>query len=157
MILEKVVKFYYKYENLNLKIAFILISLQILHLYWLTTDVMLTRIIGESFFAFPQIPVPILVAIDYLEIPALVSGSIFYALRIRSGRTARRDFVLLALLLFQVLHLFWITDEVLYDILFSTVPIAIPPYVAWFAILIDFLEVPVIVDLFYKTFRGKRR
>jgi len=156
MMLKKIVDFYKRYEKLGLKITFILISLQILHLYWLTSDVVLLRALGESFFAFPQIPVPVLVAIDYLEIPALFSGLIFYGLRVYRGKEPRRNLLLLVLLAVQVFHIFWITDEILYDVLFSTVPIVIPVYLAWTAIMIDYLEIPVILDLFYKVFRKKR-
>lgn len=155
MVLKKIVGFYQKYESLGLKIAFVLISLQIVHLYWLTTDVVLLRTLGESFFAFPQIPVPLLVAIDYLEIPALFSAITFYALSVNGGKNVRRSSLMLILLSAQVLHIFWITDEVLYDVLFSTVPIVIPTYLALVAISIDYLELPVIADLFHKVFRKR--
>lgn len=75
MILKKIVEFYKKYENLNLRIAFFLISLQIIHLYWLTSDIVMIRLLGETFFAFPQIPPLLFAIIDYIEVPALVSGS----------------------------------------------------------------------------------
>ncbi len=155
MVLKKLVDFWHRYENLNLKIAFVLISLQLIHLYWLTTDVVLLRTFGESFFAFPQVPLPMFIVIDYLEVPALISGITFYALGIYNNSNARRNALLLTLLAIQVLHIFWITDEILYDVLFSTIPIVIPAYVAWVAILIDYLELPVIFDLFRRVF-GKK-
>src|SRR3712207_6849516 len=80
--MQKIVNFWYRYENLNLKITFVLISLQLLHLYWLTTDVVLQRIYGESFLLFPKILLPVFVVIDYIEIPALISGITFYSLSI---------------------------------------------------------------------------
>jgi hypothetical protein len=46
--LQKLIGFWHRYENLNLKIAFVLISLQLIHLYWLTADVVMKRITGES-------------------------------------------------------------------------------------------------------------
>jgi hypothetical protein len=46
--LQKLVRLWYRYENLNLKIAFVLISLQLAHLYWLTADVVVKRITGSS-------------------------------------------------------------------------------------------------------------
>ena len=45
-VLQKLVGFWYRYESLNLKIAFLLISLQLIHLYWLTADVVVKRITG---------------------------------------------------------------------------------------------------------------
>jgi hypothetical protein len=32
-----------------------------------------------------------------------------------------------------------------------------PLYIAWIAILIDYLEIPVMVDLFYKIIKGKKK
>lgn len=155
MVLQKIVDFWKKYENLNLKIAFILISLQIIHLYWLTTDVVLLRIFGESFFAFPQVPLPLFIAIDYLEIPALVAGVTFYSFGVYKQRRLGANLLFLVLLGVQVLHLFWITDEIVYDVLFGVVPVELPAYVAWVAIMIDYLELPVMGNLFYRVFRKK--
>lgn len=155
MILRKIADFYRKYEDLGLKITFALIALQIIHLYWLTTDVVLARSLGESFFAFPQVPQPLFVAIDYLEIPALFSGIVFYGLAIYNNKNSRRSSLFLILLAVQIFHIFWITDEVLYEILFSTIPIAIPAALAWVAISIDYLELPVMADLFYRLFVKK--
>lgn len=53
-VVQKIVEFWEKYENLNLKVAFFLVSLQLVHLYWLTTDVVAKRITGESAFAIPR-------------------------------------------------------------------------------------------------------
>lgn len=155
MILQKIADFWRRYKNLNLKIALVLISLQIIHLYWLTTDVVLERLVGTSFFAFPQIPLPLFVVIDYLEIPALIAGIAFYSLNVYRQRRFGKDFLLLVALAVQIFHLFWITDEVVYDLLLGTIPIQIPVYLAWIAISIDYLELPVIGDLFYKLFRKR--
>lgn len=155
MILQKIAGFWHRYENLNLKIALVLISLQIIHLYWLTTDVVLKRLVGTSFFAFPQIPLPLFVIIDYLEIPALIAGITFYSLNVYRQRKFGKDFLLLVALAIQIFHLFWITDEVVYDLLLGTIPIQIPVFLAWIAISIDYLELPVIGDLFYKLFRKR--
>lgn len=85
ILVQKFIDFYHRYETLGLKITFILISLQIIHLYWLTTDVVLQKIFGQSFFLVPKNLSPLFVVIDYIEIPALVSGIIFYIYSIRSG------------------------------------------------------------------------
>lgn len=155
---QKIVNFWYRYENLNLKITFILISLQLLHLYWLTTDVVLQRIYGESFLIFPKALLPVFVVIDYIEIPALISGMTFYSLSIyKHQKNSWKNSLFLALLAVQVVHIFWITDEIVYDAFFETRLVEFPLYIAWIAILIDYLELPVMADLFYKIIKGEKK
>jgi hypothetical protein len=155
--IQKILDFWTKYESLNLKITFILISLQILHLYWLTADVVLQRIAGESYLGLPRILLPLFIVVDYVEIPALVSGITFYLFSIfKRGSHSRKNVVFLLLLAIQVVHIFWITDEVVYESLLDNDLVIFPVYAAWTAILIDYLEIPVMVDLFYKTFKIKR-
>lgn len=155
--IQKILDFWTKYESLNLKITFILISLQILHLYWLTADVVLQRIAGESYLGLPRILLPLFIIVDYVEIPALVSGITFYLFSIFKRKShSRKNVVFLILLAIQVIHIFWITDEVVYESLLDNDLVVFPVYAAWTAILIDYLEIPVMVDLFYKTFKIKR-
>jgi hypothetical protein len=155
--IQKILDFWTKYESLNLKITFILISLQILHLYWLTADVVLQRIAGESYLGLPRILLPLFIVVDYVEIPALVSGITFYLFSIFKRRShSRKNVVFLLLLAIQVVHIFWITDEIVYESLLDNDLVIFPVYAAWTAILIDYLEIPVMVDLFYKTFKIKR-
>jgi hypothetical protein len=155
---QKIVNFWYRYENLNLKITFVLISLQLLHLYWLTTDVVLQRIYGESFLIFPKAFLPVFVIIDYIEIPALISGMTFYSLSIyKHQKDSWKNSLFLAMLAVQVVHIFWITDEIVYDTFFKTRLVEFPLYIAWIAILIDYLELPVMADLFYKIIKGKKK
>jgi hypothetical protein len=157
-LVQKFINFYHRYENLNLKITFFLISLQILHLYWLTTDVVLQKIFGHSFFLVPKALLPLFVVIDYIEIPALISGIIFYSYSIRrDNSTAKKNYVFLGLLGIQVVHIFWITDEVVYNSLFNYSFVEIPYFLSWIAILIDYLELPVMVDLFYRIVKKKRQ
>jgi hypothetical protein len=159
---QKLAWFWQKYENLNLKIAFILISLQLVHLYWLTADVVIQRITQKSVLNVPHdSPLFIFfIIIDYIEIPALVAGLTYYALRIYEREKGLiKNTLLLAMLAVQVFHIFWITDDVVYRTFFgSSAAVEIPYYAAWVAILIDYLELPVIADLFYRTFvKGERR
>ena len=160
---QKLVGFWRRYENLNLKIAFVLISLQLIHLYWLTADVVIQRITGESVLGVPQgSPLFIfLIIIDYVEIPALVAGLTYYALNIyKHEKNSIKNLLLLSMLVIQVFHIFWITDEVVYDSFFGSPSgsVEIPYYAVWVAILIDYLELPVIFDLFYSTIvKGERR
>jgi hypothetical protein len=152
---QKMVGFWQKYENLNLKVAFFLVSLQLVHLYWLTADVVVKRVTGESAFALPVTGAALLlfVVIDYIEIPALVAGLAYYSLNLYN-RKGSKNALFLALLGVQVFHIFWLTDEVVYGVFFGgeSSAIGIPYYAAWVAILIDYLELPVMADLFYRTF-----
>ena len=159
---QKLAWFWQRYENLNLKIAFVLISLQLVHLYWLTADVVIQRITQKSALAVPHgSPLFIFfIIIDYIEIPALVAGLTYYALSIyKHEKGSVKNSLLLAMLAIQVFHIFWITDDVVYNAFFgSSSAVEIPYYAAWVAILIDYLELPVIADLFYKTIvKGERR
>lgn len=156
-LVAKFIDFYHRYENLNLKITFFLISLQILHLYWLTSDVLFQKLFGKSFFLAPQSFLPIFVLVDYIEIPALISGLIYYAYSVqRNKSSAKRSYLFLGLLAVQVIHIFWITDEVVYDSFFNSSFIELPVALSWTAILIDYLELPVMADLFYKVIKKKK-
>jgi hypothetical protein len=155
--IQKILNFWTRYENLNLKITFVLISLQILHLYWLTADVVLQRLLGHSYLGLPRELLPLFIIVDYVEIPALVSGITFYLFSIsKGGPDSRKNVIFLVLLGIQVVHIFWITDEIVYQSLLGNDLIKIPVHFAWVAILIDYLEIPVMIDLFYKTFKVKR-
>jgi hypothetical protein len=156
--IHKILNFWTKYENVNLKISFILISLQLLHLYWLTADVVLQRVTGHSYLGLPPELLPLFIAIDYVEIPALVSGITFYLFSIfKHEAHAGRSMMFLILLAIQIIHIFWITDEILYESLLGNDLVKFPVYLAWTAILIDYLEVPVMIDLFYKVFKAKKK
>lgn len=155
--IQKLLDFWTRYENLNLRITFILISLQILHLYWLTADVVLHRISGHSYLGLPKELLPLFIVVDYIEIPALVSGITFYLFSIFKGEpNPRKDVIFLILLAIQVVHIFWITDEIVYESLLGNDLITIPLYLTWIAILIDYLEIPVMIDLFHKTFKIRK-
>ena len=157
-LIQKFIILYHRYENLNLKITFFLISLQILHLYWLTTDVVLQKMFGRTFFIFPKTFLPIFVVIDYIEIPALLSANIFYSYLVRSKRsTAKKNYLFLGMLAVQIVHIFWITDEVVYSSLFNYSFIEIPYLLSWIAILIDYLELAVMVDLFYRIIKQEKK
>lgn len=147
----KIINFYLRYQNINLKISFILISLQILHLYWLTTDVVIYRLTGIDYFIELSDFILLFIIIDYIEIPALVSGIIYYFFALIYDKKEKekriKNTVLLILLAIQSIHIFWITDEVVYSTFVGSDLIYMPEYFAWIAILIDYLELPVIYDL----------
>lgn len=159
---QKLEIFWHKYENLNLRIAFVLISLQIVHLYWLTADVVVKRITLDQDPGLSQTGLLFLffIVIDYIEIPGLVAGLTYYAMTVYRAKKRRlRNALFLALLAVQGFHIFWITDEVVYATFFGpSSAVQLPYLAAWAAILVDYLEVPVMGDLFYRTFvRGTRK
>ncbi len=156
VVIHRILNFWTKYENVDLKITCILISLQLLHLYWLTTDVVLHRITGQSYLGLPPELLPLFIVVDYIEVPALVSGITFYLFSILKHEAHfRKNIIFLILLAIQIIHIFWITDEVLYESLLDDDLVKFPIYPAWTAILIDYMEVPVMIDLFYKIFKAK--
>lgn len=159
---QKLVAFWHRYENLNLRVAFVLISLQLIHLYWLTADIVVKRIVQDESGGLSQTGLLFLlfVVIDYIEIPALVAGLTYYGVSIyRRTEKRSRNALFFALLAVQAFHIFWITDEVVYETLIGSSSAVQLPYIAsWVAIAVDYLELPVIGDLFYRTMvRGQRR
>jgi hypothetical protein len=152
--------FYLRYQNINLKISFILISLQLLHLYWLTTDVVIYRLTGTDYFEDLSDFILLFIIIDYIEIPALVSGLIYYFFTIIYDKKEKerriKNTILLILLAIQSIHIFWITDDVVYTTFVGTDLIYMPEYFAWIAILIDYLELPVIYDLLKRIIKKEK-
>jgi hypothetical protein len=152
--------FYLRYQNINLKISFILISLQLLHLYWLTTDVVIYRLTGTDYFRDLSDFILLFIIIDYIEIPALVSGLIYYFFTIIYDKKEKerriKNTILLILLAIQSIHIFWITDDVVYTTFVGSDLIYMPEYFAWIAILIDYLELPVIYDLLKRIIKKEK-
>lgn len=150
-------KFWLWYEKnifLNQFIVSTLFIWQILHLYWLTTHVVVDKILGYSIFNPNELLQFLLVIADYLEIPALVSGNILYLylLKDKSRRNLKKNMILLLLINTQWLHLFWITDKfVISHFQGGGEHRLIPLCLAWLAILIDYLELPVIYDVTKNT------
>lgn len=147
---------------MNLKVAFFLISLQLVHLYWLTADVVIKRLVQDQGPGLSQTGLLFLffIIIDYIEIPALVAGLTYYALKFyKNHRERPKEILFFMLLAVQVFHIFWITDEVVYETFFGpSSALQLPYFAAWAAILVDYLELPVIADLFYRTIvKGERR
>ena len=157
---KKFINFYLRYQNINLKISFILISLQLLHLYWLTTDVVIYRLIGIDYFVGLSDFILLFIIIDYIEIPALVSGIIYYFFALIYDKKEKekriKNTVLLILLAIQSIHIFWITDDVVYTTFVGSDLIYMPEYFAWIAILIDYLELPVIYDLLKRIIKKEK-
>lgn len=154
-LIQRFWRWYERYYLMNLSVATVLFLVQAFHLYWLFTDVILQRLLGRSFFIFPRDLWPIYVFIDYTEIPAIVTTSAVYLHSLGKRNTLQAWLALFALNI-QWLHLFWITDEIVVERLSGTVPVGLPVWLAWVAILIDYLEVPVMVDTVRRLIRELR-
>ncbi len=142
-------KFFEWYERnylLNLSIAAGLFLIQLFHLYWLFTDVILVKLTGISYFIFPNIWGVVSTFLDYSEIPALITTTLLY-LHLLNKKFTWKNLWYLLFINIQWVHILWITDEIVVDQfslgfqLFHWANI-----VAWIAIVIDYLELPVIVD-----------
>jgi hypothetical protein len=135
---------------LNITVAALLFLLQLVHLYWLTADVVAQRLVGESFFSPAGWLYAGILIVDYTEIPALISVSLVYVNELRKGFTWK-PVLFLFFLNSQWLHIFWITDEfIVSEFTSGEAGTALPVWLAWVAIGIDYLELPVIVDTMKK-------
>ncbi len=141
---------YERHYLLNVSVAAGLFLLQLVHLYWLSTDVVAHRLTGESWFSPGGLLRYAILIVDYTEIPALLGVSLVYINDLRKGFNLRSA-LYLGFLNSQWLHIFWITDEfVLGEFTGEGGSSDIPSWLAWAAILIDYLELPVIVDTLRK-------
>ena len=137
----------------NQLIVAVLFFWQLLHLYWLTTHVIAYRLLGHSLFNPAEFYQYLLILADYFEIPALISGSLLYIHALKEGNS-RKNFIFILLINSQWLHLFWITDEFVLNSFHSELTV-LPAWLAWAAIFIDYLELPVIYDAIKKTISSK--
>lgn len=137
---------YERHYKLNTAITAALFTLQLVHLYWLTTEVVMGKLFGESFFPHTNALAHfLLIFVDYTEIPALISTTILYIHLFRKGKRFKHILYLLFINI-QFVHIFWITDEYVVEIFTGNESIAWSPVLAWIAISIDYLELPVIYE-----------
>lgn len=127
-----------------IRFATFLFLLQLIHLFWLTTNVVFLRLFNVSLF--PHQLDWLVALVDYTEIPALISVSAIYIHDLMRGENTKRAWRNLVLLNSQWLHLLWITDEIIVQQFTGQAPILIPVWLAWIAIAIDYLELPVMYD-----------
>jgi hypothetical protein len=139
---------YERHYTLNITVAAVLFTLQIVHLVWLTGQPLWQKLFEEPAFTIDGAARWLIVFVDYLEIPALLSVSLVYVNELRQGLRLR-PILFLLFLNSQWLHIFWITDEFVVDTN-STADTALPAWLAYVAILIDYLELPVIADTLRK-------
>ncbi len=144
---------YNRHYQFNLRFATALFLLQLVHLFWLTGNVVLVRLFDLNLF--PHQLDWLLALIDYIEIPTLISVSLIYINDLMLGKNSVKAWLYLIILNSQWLHLFWITDEVIIQNFTGQTAIVIPAWLAWIAILIDYLELPVMWDTAKKALRSK--
>lgn len=154
---EKFWEWYEKHYLLNVTVAAGLFLLQLIHLYWLTTHVITFRLWGLDLFSPPPFWETIIILVDYTEIPALITTSLVYINDLRKGFKLK-PLLYLFFLDIQLLHIFWITDEFVIETFTGKGGGTILPlWVAWIAILIDYLELPIIFETLGKAFKAVRR
>lgn len=147
---------YERHYMLNISVAALLFLLQIVHLYWLSADVVAERLTGESLFSPGGWFYAAILLVDYTEVPALISVSLVYINELRKG-FSWKPVLFLIFLNSQWLHIFWITDEfVVAGLSGGETGSALPVWLAWVAIGIDYLELPVIVDTMKKFIASLR-
>ena len=146
---------YRRHYLATLVVTTALFLLQGLHLYWLFTDVVLQRLTGRSYFVFPRAGLLLYVLIDYAEIPTHLSMTVLYVYELRQRVTFR---VVLFFLFLQIhwLHILWITDDVVSRTVSTHTVLTWATAVAWIAILIDYLEVPIMGDQLRKVYQERR-
>ena len=137
---------YERHYAVNVGVATLLFALQIVHLVWLTGEVVVRRLTGEGYLSFEGPFRFAILVVDYAEIPALIGTSLIYLNDLRKGWNTK-SFLFLLFLNSQWLHILWITDEFVVAE-FGGESTGIPAWLAWVAILIDYLELPVIFDTF---------
>lgn len=152
-MLNKFWIWYNRHLTLNVSIAGGLFVLQLIHLTWLTLHVVLFRLTGTSYWNPSPFWQNIIIVVDYTEIPALLGTSLIYINEIRQkGFNIKPVWYLIALNI-QYLHIFWITDEFVAQTFIGETAgplVALPAWLAWIAIMIDYLELPVIFETFGK-------
>lgn len=143
-------KFWEWYERryvFNVGIAAVLFAWQLFHLYWLSVDVVAMRLVGHSYWDLSGLWIYLMVLVDYTEVPAIIGVSLIYINELRKVFNWK-SVLFLFFLNSQWLHIFWITDEFVIEQLAagSAGGRILPLWLAWLAIAIDYLELPVIFD-----------
>lgn len=157
-IWKKFWAWYNKHLTLNIGIAAFLFLLQLVHLYWLTTHVVFHKAFGVSLWDPSPFLEWILVLVDYTEIPALITTSLVYINDLIHKKSQFKSLLYLVFLNSQFLHIFWITDEFVESKLTGAAKDTILPlWLAFLAIAIDYLELPVIFETIKKFFDALKK
>jgi len=151
MLFKKFWQWYERNYTFNVGFAAGLFLLQIFHLIWLFVEVVWGKFFGVPIFSLHDAPKAVMILVDYTEIPALFSISMIYVNELRK-KFGWKSLLFLIFINSQWLHLFWITDEFVIDSFTHDSELILPMWLAWIAILIDYLEVPVIIDTIKRFF-----
>lgn len=144
-IMQNFWRWYERHHALNIAIAAVLFTLQLVHLSWLTGEPLADRVFGDSLFHAGGPLRWLIILVDYTEIPALISVSLVYINDLRKQGPSLKPILYLVFLNSQFLHIFWITDEFVVSAGNGETS-TLPAWLAYVAILIDYLELPVIYD-----------
>lgn len=157
ILINKFWKWYNQHLLLTTGVAAGLFVLQLVHLYWLTTHVVIHRLIGISIWNPTPLLELLLITVDYTEIPALIATSLVYINEYRQKKSFK-SLLYLFFLNIQFVHIFWITDEFVVEQFTGAAQTSqLPGWLAWIAILIDYLELPVIFETFKKLFESVKK
>jgi len=149
-VFQKLADWYERHYTLNIGIAAGLFVWQLLHLYWLGVHVVAERLFGISYLELQGFWELLIILVDYTEIPAIIAVSFVYIHEL-SKKVNVKSILFLFFINSQWLHLLWITDEFIIGEFSKTGGILFfPLWLAWTAILIDYLELPVIFDTMRK-------
>ena len=149
-IFQSFFAWYKRNYKINLYITAGLFVWQLVHLYWLSVDVVFLRFFGYELWPIGKIGNFLISIVDYTEIPALILTSVFYIHELQE-KFQWKSVWFLVLLNSQWVHLFWITDEVVVAQFLDASVVALPIWLSWLAIMIDYLELPVIYDTVKKA------
>ncbi len=152
---ERFWAWYDRNYTLNVSIAAGLFLLQLVHLVWLGGEVATLRALGTALFDLTGMWETLIIVVDYTELPAIFTMTLVYIDAWRRG-SKWNAVLMLALLHSQWMHIFWITDEFIVTTLSEPGSTILPNWLAWIAILIDYLEVPVVFDTLIKLGRSLR-
>ncbi len=142
---------YDKHLTLNITISAGLFVLQLVHLTWLGLHVIAFKLIGQSLWDPNLFWQNIIILVDYTEIPVIFSVSLIYINEIRKNGFKIKPVFYITTLYIQLIHILWITDEFVLTTFTGEGPIVpLPAWLAWIAILIDYLELPVIIETMKK-------
>jgi hypothetical protein len=147
---------YQKHYRLNLIITTFLFLLQLFHLYWLFTDVVLFKLTGKSYFLLAPVWGQMSIFFDYSEVPALITTTILYIHYLRQ-KFSYKSLIYLLFLNIQWLHILWITDEYVVEQFTDSSIFVWANVLAWIAILIDYLELPVIWDTLKESIKEVKK
>ncbi|MEK7521846.1 MAG: hypothetical protein AAB599_03565 [Patescibacteria group bacterium] len=132
-------RWYNKHLSLNIAIAAGLFTLQLVHLFWLTSNVVSQKLGFPNFFPVSSFWQWLLIIVDYTEIPAIITTSFLYINDLRSGKNNKALLYLLPLNS-QWIHIFWITDEFVVEQFSKSYTPVLTGFLSWTAILKEALK-----------------